>query len=115
VEVGTSAPFAIVSGTETGGPDGSIQTVDGELWWMERAVAGSEGDRIALAGIDPVPPQPRFLPAAGESMLADLPSLLGAPRPAASPTPWPTLLSASFRHGSPRPLARTPLLSPLRI
>jgi hypothetical protein len=118
VEVGESAPFAIAASppsTEADGPTGSIRFLRGELWWLESTIAGSEDDRIALAGLDPLPPEPRFLPAAGESMLADLRSPEGAPRPAACLTSFPVLHSASGRRASTRPSARTPLLSPLRI
>ncbi|MEP7010306.1 MAG: hypothetical protein ABJC13_08310 [Acidobacteriota bacterium] len=115
VEVGTSAPFAIAAGVETAGPAGSIELIRGELWWTERAVPGSEGEHLALAGLDAPLPEPRVLPAAGESMLADLRSPAFAPRPAALSTYVPRMPAASGQPLSTRPEARALLLSPLRI
>ncbi|HXU30883.1 MAG TPA: hypothetical protein VN851_09930, partial [Thermoanaerobaculia bacterium] len=116
MEVGESAPFAITSGIEAESASaGSIRFLDGEIWWQEGTVAGSEGERLALAGFDSPPAESRVLPSAGESMLAEARSPDFEPRPAAGSTHVPRLLAASGRPAPARPSARIPLLSPLRI
>ncbi len=118
VEVGESASFAIGAiraGADFAGPDGSIRFVRGEFWWLDQTVAGSETDGPALAGLDPLPAEPRVLPAAGESMLAEPLSPEGAPRPAAGSKAVPIVHSASLHSATPRPVTGATCSSPLRI
>ena len=115
MEVGESAPFAITMderGQEPGA--GSIRFRDGEVWWMERVVPGSDAGSPLPAGLDPMPPEPQFLPAAGEWMLANRPSPQIVSRPAKSSRSLPTLPSTASRPAV-KPPARAPLLTPLRI
>lgn len=115
VEVGTSAPFAIEAGPESDELAGSIRFLRGEFWWLERAVAGSEGAHPSLAGLHAPSPRSQVLPSAGEEMLANLRPPEVAPRPEAEVTPVvPRQFAATRRPASQHPV-RTPLLCPLRI
>ncbi len=122
IEVGESAPFAISSfasakaPSEIDHPSGSIRIIDGELWWLERAVAGSEADAPALAGLESQPAGPFVLPDSNESNLAELPVPEGAPRPAVrARTMRPALLLSSCYTAASNLLEKRPLMSPLRI
>jgi len=114
IVVGRSAPFGIAAAGEPAAFSGSLRSIRGELWWLERAEAGGEGDDPVPAGLDP-PVETRFLPAADEPMLADLQSPGGAPRPAVSPALGPLLVPASSGLDSTRTPRRTPRIAPLRI
>ncbi len=121
VEVGWSAPFSIEtppksSSLSTREGEGAIRTVRGELWWVDRAIAGSEGEPPPLSGLESSPEEPAYHPARGESILADpaVPDGLGRPA-AASRGHEPPRLAATPSEANPRPLARVPRPRPLRI